>query len=190
MNTIHSIFLCSLLFVCLACGGKEDGSIISGGVQGVDQGLTPYVKKFESYLERTGQSHDMSGLSVQFSDTLKLPIIGVCILELQVVEINREMWLRLTADLRELLMFHELGHCVLRRPHNTTLLEGIPESVMYPYLFGEYYARADLYPRYVAELFYETGDLFAGLTFSPEQYASRIFVPLKADETFLCGSEH
>lgn len=49
---------------------------------------------------------------------------------------------------RELVMFHELGHCVLDRDHDETLIRGKPKSIMYPYMnpvFPEYKKHRDYY---------------------------------------------
>jgi hypothetical protein len=49
----------------------------------------------------------------------------------------------------EEVMFHELGHCVLKRQHNEEMMSPyIPKSIMYPYVFGDewyYVSYRDLY---------------------------------------------
>jgi hypothetical protein len=45
-----------------------------------------------------------------------------------VIHIDRGDWDRLSASGRKQLSFHELGHCVLGRPHST-----LTSSIMYPY---------------------------------------------------------
>lgn len=56
------------------------------------------------------------------------------------VEIDPEFWFESVEAAREELLFHELGHCILGRDHDTTLLYGaMPKSVMYPYVFSTTY---------------------------------------------------
>jgi hypothetical protein len=48
-----------------------------------------------------------------------------------------------------MLMFHELGHCVLDLPHNSSaMLNGTPLSIMYPSLFSPY-AYSKYRPQYL-----------------------------------------
>lgn len=65
---------------------------------------------------------------------------------------------------RELLMFHELGHCILKRGHSNNY----QTSIMYPYhLGGQRYTNR--YTSYLAELFGMTS--FAG-TFDDSNYTN------------------
>lgn len=68
---------------------------------------------------------------------------------------------------REELMFHELGHCILNRPHvNST------SSIMYPYHLGGSGYLAN-YANYVSELFGFTS--YAGTVISNDTYASKVY---------------
>lgn len=50
--------------------------------------------------------------------------------------INVKSWQYLSIQEREQLIYHELGHCALDRPHDETILEnGMPKSFMYPMMF-------------------------------------------------------
>jgi hypothetical protein len=53
------------------------------------------------------------------------------------VVVDKEYWGRLSDDERKLLIFHELGHCVLGRKHVPTFHSDenyvfTPDSIMYP----------------------------------------------------------
>ncbi len=80
------------------------------------------------------------------------------------VTINQSIWNTLNADDRELLVFHELGHCLLGRAHRTDTDHGVPESIMYPSAPGGYLSSA--YPEYknayLNELFGETSKINFG----------------------------
>lgn len=66
------------------------------------------------------------------------------------IEIDTFFWNESSDLAKEELIFHELGHCVLNRDHDSTLVKTddyeykIPNSIMYPYAFGY----ADFYNRY------------------------------------------
>ena len=82
--------------------------------------------------------------------------IGFCILsdELPAIYIDSGAWKRLPDLLREELIFHELGHCILRRLHCNYSYKGIPVSIMRSHLVSiRYYLRYRNY--YISELFEE-----------------------------------
>lgn len=64
------------------------------------------------------------------------------------IELSDSAWGRGSNTFREMLVFHELGHCLLGRGHkNTRHSSGRPESLMNSSLFSErtYLANRDLY---------------------------------------------
>jgi hypothetical protein len=64
------------------------------------------------------------------------------------VTINKNYWDSIGYASRELLLFHELGHCLHHFPHrNGKLNDGMPASVMYPSMFSSdyYYSFIDYY---------------------------------------------
>lgn len=68
---------------------------------------------------------------------------------------------------REELVFHELGHCILNRPHTNSTA-----SIMYPYhMGGANYM--NYYTRYVSELFGMVS--YSGTDISSNTYASKAF---------------
>lgn len=66
------------------------------------------------------------------------------------VQLSSSAWARGSETFREMLVYHELGHCMLGRGHrNTRLSSGNPESLMNSVLFNErtYAANRDYYLR-------------------------------------------
>lgn len=64
------------------------------------------------------------------------------------VELSTNAWNNGSDTFREMLLFHELGHCLLGRGHkNTTHSSGRPESLMNSWLFDQrtYLANRDAY---------------------------------------------
>ncbi len=73
------------------------------------------------------------------------------------VELSTSAWTSGSDTFREMLLFHELGHCLLGRDHkNSKLSNGQPESVMNSYIFDTriYTANRD---GYLKELFTAEG---------------------------------
>lgn len=108
----------------------------------------------------------VDSLVVQFGD-LEKPTVGNCTvyrdMSSPVITIDRQFWEEADDVLRENLMFHELGHCILFRGHKTTQSFGVPDSIMYPTLIPQYYEYDRDY--YIKELFSITRD-WATLTSS------------------------
>lgn len=62
-------------------------------------------------------------------------VVGVCYWsgEWRYVAIKKSYWDAASSFQRTVLIYHELGHCLLNREHNSTLLEGkCPSSFMHP----------------------------------------------------------
>jgi hypothetical protein len=156
--------------VLTACGSeftKEMLNSIDMHNPGVNGAFREHVAKFE----------ELSGinvtLSIQFEPQLKRNLAGVCKKywnDKRVIVISREVW-DYIADafnpdeahgLHELIVFHELGHCVFGWGHNSTMttryealpLGGFlsyssPESLMYPSLFLNYHKHREDYRKEV-----------------------------------------
>jgi hypothetical protein len=69
------------------------------------------------------------------------------------IELDVDYWTRANDSMKEELVMHELGHCVLNRDHKETIVfspkenENIPVSIMFPYVFGHrfYYQKYNDY---------------------------------------------
>lgn len=94
----------------------------------VEAEFRPYVDSFRSRYN-VGE-----GVTVK-RGTLEGSTIGQCEIGVftSTITIDGEYW-DLAADFeRESLMYHELGHCLLRRAHTSERDEdGCPSSIMYP----------------------------------------------------------
>lgn len=81
-------------------------------------------------------------------------VVGYCIISkrLPAVYIDIDAWNRFSDLLREALVFHELGHCLLRRPHCNVEFRGRPISIMRHHLILlKHYER--FRDNYIDELF-------------------------------------
>ena len=128
------IFAFSIIFI--SCGKDEPG--MSEGTINVALDFREYVERFKVEANNRGFNIDFSdtGLSIQYG-TLPKDAAGVCS-ELgdgsggsHRIEIRKLYWETLTDIQKERLIFHELGHCELSRPHdNKVLSNGDWKSIM------------------------------------------------------------
>ena len=111
-------------------------------ITSIDPALQRYVGDF---LEVAKQKHvevSFKNLIIEFGD-LEKNTYGTCSRSveedaLKTITIDRSRFEGLSDPLRENLIFHELGHCVLSRNHNnSTLLNGEPTSIMNAHLLSE-----------------------------------------------------
>jgi hypothetical protein len=110
----------------------------------IEPEVKPYVDRFVAEAQLRGVVLDVSGLTVRFVDQLVLTNkgfqFGYC--EDGTVTIVKPYFLAQLDVNREVVLFHELGHCVLNRTHVDGLTQlSIPESLMIidPTLLTSYY---------------------------------------------------
>lgn len=89
--------------------------------------VEPYVKKFREEASRRGKTQAITNLIVTFGTLQGEEACGECVLAPGrtpriTLSSNTFCWKTLPNDVREALVFHELGHCVLKRGHKTTRL--------------------------------------------------------------------
>ena len=133
----------------------------------VDPAFSPYLTNFinQSYL--VGKPVSVNDLTIEFDPNIqsRVPtnsmVLGVCdqrTLSNSIISINPSFWKYASNADREQLLFHELGHCVLSRDHDTTRVGSIDTnsghalSIMYPYHMGTQ-AYTNNYDYYMKELF-------------------------------------
>lgn len=96
---------------------------------GVDPVVRPYLSTFEHYYGRA-----IDNVPVSMHD-VEPPQIGWCFIWMPPfyaeIILDMDTWARLNDYGREILLFHELGHCVLGRPHDDRMRDdGCPKSIM------------------------------------------------------------
>lgn len=159
MNRVFEFALCAFV-VAMASGcapkEKEHDAFLQ-----IDPPFQGYVNAFEQVSSEQGSALVISDLIVQFGSTPSLNETGVCEWaenETPRITLNERIWNTLSDYDRQEVMFHELGHCVLKRIHQTSEIMAysgtvrIAESVMYPYrISGTIYR--DNITHYNGELF-------------------------------------
>lgn len=137
-----------LLLLTVACS-KQSGSD-PRDIQGVNTQFTTYVQAFEALY-----GNDIGDIPIQFGD-ISINEAGQCIDfgdGHKEIKINQGNWNSYGDEAKYSLIMHELGHCVLNRGHDTTIMSnGYPESYMYPGMFFSH-SIVSLKSHYDAELF-------------------------------------
>ncbi len=86
--------------------------------------VEPYVQHLRDEAGKRGMTLVIDNLIVQFGTTQGEDICGQCLLETGktpriILNPNAYCWQSASAEEREGLVFHELGHCLLKRVHRT-----------------------------------------------------------------------
>jgi hypothetical protein len=145
LNCLKSLCMTASLLGLLACGKP---------VRNLGQ-FEPYVEAFEKASSSANHSVVVNFLEMKFgplpSETLALCTLGV---DVPLITVNQSLWQTLTEAQRQLVIFHELGHCVLKRAHQNIQGTGgrLKQSIMdaHPLDLTDYTTyRTD----YLAELF-------------------------------------
>ncbi len=100
----------------------------------VDSEFTEYSEAFEAASVERGLSYK-ADVSIEFGDVgleysavagCKRPLVGG-----RHIVVDRVLWDRLESAEREVIIFHELGHCILNRSHDDRKDNGQIVSLMY-----------------------------------------------------------
>lgn len=114
---------------------EEEQEEDSESYRDVDQRLWSYFESFENEAQLRGFSYDLNALRVTGSieSIDEQGVAGVCQYGSHIhdVTIDINFWNNASQRLREFVVFHELGHCVLSRGHTETQFNnGICRSIM------------------------------------------------------------
>ena len=97
-------------------------------------GFEAQVLAFEDASYDAGKSIVITNLIVRFNSNLQFSNeAGVCYINnpIPYIEINTNYWNHASDTQKEILMFHELGHCILKRQHRNDTANSMPVSIMY-----------------------------------------------------------
>lgn len=98
--------------------------------------LQPLVAKFEQKAGEQGRTIDIKNLYAQLTEALPEGVNGECNAGdgTPIVKISKAFWENASLGAQELVLFHELGHCILDQVHDDDVifLNGayIPETMM------------------------------------------------------------
>lgn len=165
---LHFGLLAGIVFLFARCTPKNEPQPVV-----IDTIFQKYVDVFLNEGQKRGQNIklDSEGITLQFGDTQINGKLygGVTYLETHTININKEYWNTATEEYREYIIFHELGHLLLKREHLSTLWSnGESKSLMYSY----------------DNAFALGFPIFQG--FRKKYYLDELFEPLKQDEPEWC----
>ncbi len=132
------VFLFGLIFSFVACQKEDESNLINveNEYPGVDIELWEYFARFEHEAEKRGLTIDLKerGISAEIIDVDGENVGGVCTYhedDANHIDIDRYIWNNTSDYLKELILFHELGHCYLLRDHrNDAYSDGRCKSLM------------------------------------------------------------
>lgn len=142
------IFLSALLITgCVSAPVQEE--MVTNAYESEEFGV--YVRLFQKEaetrklelslptLDRSLRIYKVDNFS---KDLEKQYVIGLCVKTAGeiTIYISKTAWNEYDSQQREMLLFHELGHCVLNLEHDKSLdSAGVPNDIMYPINFDSIY---------------------------------------------------
>lgn len=142
---MRNVLILILLSYCLlsACtkendtfSAVEDTSIAEGTYPNVQEELWVYFARFEEEAALRGENIDLNGLALTAAIEELHPddVAGVCNYNSRNpnhIGIDESFWNLAASRWREMVVFHELGHCVLGRGHREGSFDnGLCVSIM------------------------------------------------------------
>ncbi len=103
----------------------------------IDPEFQDYAKSFDKDSKKHDVKIDYYRLVTIFSNSTAQGQLGYCMPHLNLVVISRRSWQYLDNNSRKLLLYHEWGHCLLRREHVENSFDFptyCPMSIMHPYI--------------------------------------------------------
>lgn len=111
--------------------------------------VLPYVIEFQYQAYVHNVPLKIDDLVVEFKQDLHIEnAVGLCYYGNSTytprIEIAAWWWNFASNTQKEILVYHELGHCILGRKHDKVLdIYGNPESIMYPSVLSAYHYEAN-----------------------------------------------
>ena len=101
---------------------KEEITIPPKSYPGVDKELWPYFEQFETAAAAQGLSIDLvaTGITGVIEELAEEHVAGQCTFYSHSpnhVTVDTDFWSRSSENFKEMIIFHELGHCTLDRGH-------------------------------------------------------------------------
>jgi hypothetical protein len=159
-----------MLFLALTSCSKEHTKKVS-----IDPAFQSYVNDFINDGASVGYHVEIDDLTIQFTGNLTAETLGECIYtETRAIVIDAQDWANETDEYKRVVLYHELGHCVLNREHvfTGTILQTncSATSIMYPDMQSTTNMYSENWSWYVQEMFYPS--LFDITSQEPGNYCS------------------
>ena len=145
-----------LSIVLLICSLLNMIALKNENLRYVDSQLKPYADNFMVDALARGKNLDASDMSIIFGleDVSDMDVVGMCRSRgfEHRIEIRKYVWDMLTTEEKEMLVYHEMAHCLLKRNHCNKKIRNVPVSIMSSMMidYSVYKFNRD---KYVDELF-------------------------------------
>lgn len=98
--------------------------------------LVKYLEDFQQDAKKYNVEVDYYKLVTVFSNNQQQGVAAFCLPATKTVVIYTQSWDGLNEDGKKALLYHEWGHCLLRRDHvdDINYVTYCPKSIMYPYV--------------------------------------------------------
>lgn len=115
---LNQLFVALFLLIVGSCQTDDEDAIYS-----VQEEFAPFVAKFLEEAQLRGHSITITNLIMKFGETEKETYCGECqsvpdkpnVQRRIIISTTAACWSAASAEEKEALVFHELGHCVLNR---------------------------------------------------------------------------
>jgi|GEM_PF-1224614 len=122
MTMFRRLYCLLIVFLLASCSVEKD--------QIIDTTFDVYVDRFFEEAQKRGQTIRKEDFSFTISFD-KISYAGLCSRPGNDITISEFVWKDYNEMAREDLIFHEMGHCILKRPHdNGILAHGECKSIM------------------------------------------------------------
>jgi hypothetical protein len=100
----------------------------------IDKEFSEYFSEFEKDATNYKVKLNLYKVITVFSSSVKIGTAGYCVPSTKTIVISKDVWLYLDKATKKALLYHEWGHCILRREHTTeyNYVTYCPISIMYP----------------------------------------------------------
>lgn len=102
-----------LTLILIACGGPEVGYVLPE--------FQPHLDSFNEEAIERGYRFNTDNITVIFEERKRL-VIADCEHSSKTIRVDPTAWKAMSPKFKEVLMFHELGHCVLDMGHSTGIM--------------------------------------------------------------------
>jgi hypothetical protein len=110
----------------------------SGDNRKIEPEALPYVSKFIDIANKYNVEIDKDKIEIKFSYfVLEYPTLGTCFSTGEIL-INHVFWNIASTTQKEILIFHELGHCSMKLDHVDS-----DDDIMTAYQIDSYYYKRD-----------------------------------------------
>lgn len=146
MGNIIKILATAALFAMVGCATTQPNDDQAVVAYSESEDFGSYIRLFQNEGADRGLTVDITGLRVYMAEFGKAMneqgVIGLCSPEgdKQNIYISQKAWFSYDSLQREMLIFHEMGHCLLKQDHDKSMdKDAIPEDLMFPSNFESYF---------------------------------------------------